>query len=48
MAKPVYSDRRLVSTEGRTMMVLRDGTTPAGKQYASKIIGMDSLRAVRS
>ena len=41
--KPVYSDRRVVSTDGKTMTVLRDGTTREGKKYASTIV-LERLR----
>lgn len=36
--KPVYTDRRVVSTDGKMMTVVRDGTTPEGKKYESTII----------
>jgi len=36
--KPVYSDRRVVSPDGKTMTVVRDGTTPEGKKYESIIV----------
>ena len=36
--KLVYTDRRVVSADGKTMTVVRDGTTPAGKPYESMII----------
>jgi hypothetical protein len=36
--KLVYTDRRVVSADGKTMTVIRDGTTPAGKPYESTII----------
>ena len=36
--KPVYSDRRVVSADGKTMTVVRDGTTPGGKKYESTIV----------
>ena len=36
--KPVYSDRRVVSANGKTMTVIRNGTTPAGKKYANTIV----------
>ena len=36
--KPVYSDRRVVSADGKTMTVVRDGTTPTGKQYRSTFL----------
>jgi len=35
---PVYSDRRVVSVNGKTMIVVRDGTTPEGKKYESTIV----------
>jgi hypothetical protein len=36
--KSVYSDRRVVSADGKTMTVVRDGTTPEGKKYQSTIV----------
>jgi len=36
--KPVYSDRRVVSDDGTTMTVVRDGTTPEGDKYQSTIV----------
>jgi hypothetical protein len=36
--KPIYSDRRVVSVDGRTMTAVRDGTTPEGKKYKSTIV----------
>jgi hypothetical protein len=36
--KPVYSDRRVVSADGKTMTVVRDGTTREGKKYESTIV----------
>ena len=36
--KPVYSDRRVVSANGKTMTVVRDGVTPDGTKYESTII----------
>jgi hypothetical protein len=36
--KTVYSDRRTVSQDGRTMTALRQGTTPEGKKYQSTVI----------
>jgi len=36
--KPVYSDRRIVSDDGKTMTVVRNGTTPNGKKYESTLI----------
>jgi len=36
--KLVYSDRRVVSADGKTMTVIRDGTTPEGKKYESTIV----------
>jgi hypothetical protein len=41
--KPVYSDRRVVSADGKTMTVVRDGTTPKGKKYESTLV-LDRLR----
>jgi hypothetical protein len=41
--KVVYSDRRVVSADGKTMTVVRDGTTPKGKKYASTLV-LDRLR----
>ena len=41
--KPVYSDRRAVSADGKTMTVVRDGTTPVGKKYESTIV-LERLR----
>jgi hypothetical protein len=41
--KPVYSDRRVVSADGKTMMVVRDGTTPAGKKYETTMV-LERLR----
>jgi hypothetical protein len=41
--KPVYSDRRVVSADGKTMTVIRDGTTPEGKKYESTIV-LERLR----
>jgi hypothetical protein len=40
--KVVYTDRRVVSADGKTMTVVRDGMTPAGKPYES-IIVLDRL-----
>jgi len=34
----VYSDRRVVSADGKTMTVVRYGTTPEGKRYESTIV----------
>jgi len=34
----VYEDRRVVSADGNTMTVTRQGTTPEGKQYESTIV----------
>ncbi len=31
--KQVYTDKRAVSADGKTMTVVRDGTTPDGKSY---------------
>jgi hypothetical protein len=36
--KPVYNDRRVVSADGNTMTVTRDGTTPDGKKYRSTLV----------
>jgi len=36
--KLVYSDRRIVSADGKTMTVVRDGTTPKGKKYGSTLL----------
>jgi hypothetical protein len=36
--KPVYSDRRVVSADGKMLTVVRDGTTPEGKKYESIIV----------
>jgi hypothetical protein len=36
--KPVYSDRRVVSVDGKTITVVRDGTTPNSKKYESTIV----------
>jgi hypothetical protein len=36
--KVVYTDRRVVSADGKTMTVARYGTTPAGKPYESTIV----------
>jgi hypothetical protein len=36
--KHVYSDRRVVSADGTTMTVTRDGTTPKGEKYESIIV----------
>jgi hypothetical protein len=41
--KPVYSDRRVVSANGTTMTVVRDGMTPEGKKYESTIV-LERLR----
>ncbi len=41
--KQVYSDRRVVSADGKTMTVVRDGTTPDGKKYESTIV-LERLR----
>jgi hypothetical protein len=41
--KPVYSDRRVVSADGKTMTVAREGTTPEGKKYKSTIV-LERLR----
>ncbi len=37
-AKLVFSDRRVVSADGKTMTIVRDGMTPAGKSYESVIV----------
>jgi hypothetical protein len=37
-AKPVYTDRRVVSADGKTMTITREGTTPDGKKYRSTMI----------
>jgi hypothetical protein len=36
--KLVYADRRVVSADGQTLTITRDGTTPDGKKYRSTII----------
>jgi hypothetical protein len=36
--KSVYSDRRVVSADGQTLTITRDGATPDGKKYRSTII----------
>jgi hypothetical protein len=36
--KLVYNDRRVVSADGDTMTVTRDGTTPEGKKYRSTLV----------
>jgi hypothetical protein len=36
--KPVYSDRRVVSADGKTMTVVRDGTMRDGKKDESTIV----------
>ncbi len=41
--KRVYSDRRVVSADGKTMTVVRDGTTPEGKMYETTIV-LERLR----
>lgn len=41
--KPVYSDRRVVADDGKTMKVVRDGRTPEGREYESTII-LDRIR----
>jgi hypothetical protein len=41
--KPVYSDRRVVSADAKTMTVDREGTTPEGKEYKSTIV-LERLR----
>jgi hypothetical protein len=41
--KPIYSDRRVVSADGKTMTVIRKGTTPEGSTYQSTIV-LDRIR----
>ena len=41
--KQVYFDRRTVSADGKTMTVVREGTTPAGKKYETTIV-LERLR----
>ena len=41
--KRVYSDRRVVSADGKTMTVVREGTTPEGKKYETTIV-LERLR----
>ena len=41
--KLIYSDRRVVSADGKTMTVTRDGTTPDGVKYESTIV-LDRFR----
>jgi len=36
--RPVYVDRRVISADGKTMTVVRDGTTREGKKYESTIV----------
>ena len=36
--KPVYSDRRVVSADGKTMTVVRNGVTADGKKYESTLV----------
>lgn len=36
--KVVYTDRRVVSADGKTMTINRQGTTPDGKKYRSTMI----------
>lgn len=36
--KLVYSDLRVVSTDGDTLTVARKGTTPEGRKYQSKVV----------
>jgi hypothetical protein len=36
--KPIYTDRRVVSGDGNTMTVKRQGTTPEGRDYRSTIV----------
>jgi hypothetical protein len=36
--KLVYNDRRIISADGETMTVTRDGTTPEGKKYRSTLV----------
>ena len=41
--KPVYSDKRIVSADGKTMTVVRAGTTPTGKKYQTTLL-LERLR----
>jgi len=41
--KQVYSDRRVVSANGKTMTVVRDGITPEGRKYETTIV-LERLR----
>jgi hypothetical protein len=41
--KPVYSDRRVVSDDGKTMTIFRDGTKRDGTNYRSTLV-LDRLR----
>ncbi len=41
-SKLVYKDKRAISADGKTMTVVRDGTTPDGKSYEN-IIVLDRL-----
>ena len=36
--KVIYADRRVVSIDGQTMTVSRNGTTPQGRKYESVIV----------
>jgi hypothetical protein len=36
--KLVYNDRRVVSADGNTLTVTRDGTAPDGKKYRSTLV----------
>ena len=36
--KLVYSDHRVVSADGDTLTVIRNGTTPEGRKYQSKVV----------
>jgi hypothetical protein len=36
--KLVYTDKRVVSADGKTLTVTRKGTTPEGKKYESTIV----------
>ncbi len=37
-SKLVYKDKRAISADGKTMTVVRDGTTPDGKSYENMIV----------
>jgi len=41
--KQIYSDRRVVSADSKTMTVVRDGTTPEGMKYETTIV-LERLR----